>query len=563
MAVVNTGIYDGSSLGGVSDYTNFKYRIDGSLPMLTYDQVESISSQQVSSDVSFTETSPDDDTLLDSKSPPPPFNSYGSVHGLTNSSSLDKFKYRDFKTNTIPTIDNNGNVSMSTIDYNDYEDPTFLGFDLSFLKDGSPLFSNNGNASATLFLQQYGTSNNPSINVRAQILTAFINTFNRIFKFDTDEGRYTNTKIFYIENIGGLDKLNEKIVKYNGEEGDKITITLTEDISMLALYLAELYNNLAYDYRNQRYVIPENCLRFNMKIRISDMRDYKIGVVGINGTQDAAGNDASGSFNSVINKNISSQIYILRDCNFNFFNSQNHGADISIGGFGGGKSDNPASLKFDIIYKSIEREFQPLLQKNGLIINNRYNNVIVPTNTTTHNIQGLDNLKSVILIPLPNGIQNTNAIGNQENPAAQDLINNKNAQRTMAQDNLQSLKNAAGITDLESSIQKIGNKIKSINVTNIAAYATSLGVDILARIKNTLVNLVISEIRQAATIPSTMDPESVYTTNVADTNFTLQTVDQLLNMTIPTSWDSLKADAFKVGLNAATGPDNTTSTGLL
>ncbi len=49
------------------------------------------------------------------------------------------------------------------------------------------------------------------------------------------------------------------MIKYNE---DKITITMNEDVSMIAWYLSELYNNISYSYRNQRFMFPENLLRF-------------------------------------------------------------------------------------------------------------------------------------------------------------------------------------------------------------------------------------------------------------------------------------------------------------
>ena len=282
------------------------------------------------------------------------------------------------KTNYYPLVSNNNENpatiydSMSffnSVDYfrrslnnnensTGFEDPTYLGFQLIFIKSSS-LFSSNQN-SASYFLNSY--SNITNLSQRKAILTRFINTFSTFFRFDTTEGNTTKPKIYYISNLEGLDKLNEKIVDYKGYESEnKLTITMNEDIMMSALYLAELYNNLVYDYKNQRYAIPENCIRFDMKVRITEIRDFRVPT-------------ASGV---TMNQNVSSQYYILRDCNFDFTKAQNHPANLSMGGYGKTLDSNPAEIKFFITYKSIERDFSPLLMnvENGSkkVVNDIYN----------------------------------------------------------------------------------------------------------------------------------------------------------------------------------------------
>jgi hypothetical protein len=271
-----------------------------------------------------------------------------------------------------------------------FEDPTILGFELFFITDNSPLF-NNGSTSINNFLNQYISID--TIKTRQTIYTEFLNIFKSIFAIEDNATK----KQYYIEQIFGLEKLNSKITKY---KEDKITIILTEDVSMLSLYLAELYNNLSYDYLNQRYAIPENCLRFDLIIKISDIRDFKLPVEKNSNSAEQYKSDnkfANGKSNiitagtsgdntdkkqnflksSTLNRNISSNVYILRDCNFDFSNSQNNLGNIEMAGYNTLDIKGISSLKFDIYYKSIERELTPYLIHNGLVLNNKKHDIII------------------------------------------------------------------------------------------------------------------------------------------------------------------------------------------
>jgi hypothetical protein len=243
-----------------------------------------------------------------------------------------------------------------------YEDPFIPSFEI-FIDDDSTFFKgsqfeNDTDASKNsfkYFIQNYSTIDPIDYNMRFNLWVEFKNVLFKIFERDLKQNsnRNEHNKAYYITKLTGLNNLNKKITTY-GE--DKISITLNEDIAMFAWYLSELYNNIVYNYRNQRFAIPENLLRFNMTIQINDIRNFQIPKSG-NISSDRVPVDRNSIENKFVENRISPKskiVYTLHDCNFNFFESRNYGDDIEIGGYGS-PSFSPQSLTFDIYYKSVTR----------------------------------------------------------------------------------------------------------------------------------------------------------------------------------------------------------------
>jgi hypothetical protein len=263
-----------------------------------------------------------------------------------------------------------------------FEDPTFLIFHLKIDEDSSPLFD--GKNSAMSFIDRY--SNISEIENRKPILLTFQRNLKEILE-----------KKYYINSIGGLDKLVNKMAKYGD---DILTITLSEDVALRASLLAELYNNLSYSYKNQRYLIPENCLRFDLMLEITDMRTFNIV------------NKVDGQYVSTTNTNPPRMIYTLHDCNFNFFKSKPFEDNIAIAGFGTALISNASSIKFDIKYKSVEKEFVNTLVNYGMdseirLIRNKQSKIINFKETSATNT--FNNIKSITRI---NQESNQNKIDN-------------------------------------------------------------------------------------------------------------------------------------------------------
>jgi len=230
--------------------------------------------------------------------------------------------------------------------------------------------------SAYSFIRQY--NNIPEIADRELIWYHFLYNIQEIFGRTLDYNKWE--KSYYIESIIGLEKLTSKMIKYGD---DKLTITLTEDVSLRSSYLAELYNNLCYSYKNQRYLLPENTLRFDLMIEISDIRVFKM----LNPKWDGDTN----TIKQWINNDPPRMVYTLHDCNFDFFNSKAFEDAITMGGRDRA-SKNATNLSFDIKYKSVSKEFKSTLIPYSVMLSNKRDQLV--NNNILSQIGHFDYIKS-------------------------------------------------------------------------------------------------------------------------------------------------------------------------
>ena len=277
-------------------------------------------------------------------------------------SIADKMMGYDQDIRTQPLVDydmENFKYSMDKqSDHPDYyyEDPLLVSFDLFFDDQNSPLFNGEVDNFFDVYLNRVGKN---ALDVSRENYNRFKDMFFKIFNKISHQDKKSN-KAWYVNSITGLDKLTAKISKY---EEDKITITMSEDIAMLVNDMIDSYNNFAYNYRDQRYNLPDNLMRFKILIQFTDLRTMRL----LNHFETPQ---------YLYDK--ATQIYTLYDCNFNFFDSKNFTDEVSIGGYGVAANNTPATVKFDIIYKSIQKEFRtPLIkgQRNTIINNKDYWNL--------------------------------------------------------------------------------------------------------------------------------------------------------------------------------------------
>ena len=254
----------------------------------------------------------------------------------------------------------------------DNEDPTILGYDIEIKALDSPLF----NGEIESFINTFGNFNNTEIKSRMETLNLFKQQLLKFIK--TDVTLYNNTtllglspdqfdnkngtKVYYMKNIAGLDKLVEswdselvgvdkQFVSYGK---DFITLGFNEDVSQNLAYLGALYKSLSWSRIRGKQIIPENLLRFDIDITISEIRKYNRLM-------------ASGDNIDVISDLVSKYTYRLYECQF-FFTEMPQGDELDLSA--------PKELdgyKFKFNYKFSTMRFTKFLgpTKGDYVIDNK------------------------------------------------------------------------------------------------------------------------------------------------------------------------------------------------
>lgn len=230
--------------------------------------------------------------------------------------------YTDGKTSNINTKDIYLGSFVKTFD--DNEDPTMLGYDFKIKTLQSPLF----NGSANAFIQQFGQLGNTEIFSREEILPRFQRQFFKFLRTDItntapDFNGGSGVKTYYLRKVAGLNRLNDQsdsneakqFVDYGKEF---ITLTFHEDVTQNIGFLASLYKTLSYSRINGKQLLPENLLRFDVEIEITEIRKYNR----------VFKNVASGNLEFVADK-ISKYVYTLYECQM-FFPNMPHGDTIDM-----------------------------------------------------------------------------------------------------------------------------------------------------------------------------------------------------------------------------------------
>ena len=224
-------------------------------------------------------------------------------------------------------------------------DPVIFGFEIIIDFVNSPLL----NGSVDDFIASFPYVN--EIAARRKVMNDFRQQFVKIFKtkgsfksvidFPTASiktSNYANTDSpsqmyssgkpaymsYYLKKIQGLEKLieanlpdkNKSLVDYRK---DLLKLTFTEDVSLDMGTLAYLYKLLYWSKPNSKNIVPENLLRFNCDIVISEVRHFNRVRKGVtNGDLE------------VVKDNLSRYIYTLNECQF-WFDQPAHDSDVDLG----------------------------------------------------------------------------------------------------------------------------------------------------------------------------------------------------------------------------------------
>ena len=260
------------------------------------------------------------------------------------------------------------------ISSHDNEDPVYFGFEIELNASSSPLL----NGTVEDFMNTPDMENYSEVKEKSDIIIEFKKELRRYFRiagdlpgvdnadsfiFETDTRK---DKKFYINKLTGLHALNDRnnpgthrpFVEYRK---DKIGVTFFEDTSLNLGTLYALYKELYWSRLNGKSLIPENALRFDCKIIVSELRNLAA-------VKKAASGGNGGI--EVLKANISRYVYHLYECQF-FFEKPTHGNEIDMAS--SLSATNTYDIEFDFKYSNmIFERFNPSQDKYAFIANDRY-----------------------------------------------------------------------------------------------------------------------------------------------------------------------------------------------
>lgn len=306
---------------------------------------------------------------------------------IFDDNSTDYFKHGLHVIDRLTPVENpesgSSNLRLSNFTSTPFEnnDPIIYGFEIIIDDVSSPLL----NGSISDFIRNY--SNVSEIASRFHVYEEFKQQFVKFFKTkatvrinDSDiltgeplksitkmrEGAYPESEStkgifqkgklsylnYYLKKVDGLSNLVERntpkekkfLNKYND---DTITLSFSEDVSLSVGTLAHLYKLLYWSKPNGKGIIPENLLRFNCDIIVSEVRNFNRVRKSID----------SGDI-EVVKDNVSRYVYSLKECQF-YFNTMPHENSIDMGGIST-YGEGSYAVQFDYKYATSKLErFMP------------------------------------------------------------------------------------------------------------------------------------------------------------------------------------------------------------
>ena len=314
------------------------------------------------------------------------------------------------------------------------EDPVYFGFEIIIDTLNSPIF----NGEAYDFIKQLGLAGHLEIGGRSSILDSFNFEIQKFFKFNdlVDKGGsltggpYVNRPVpegsdpfvniyksnlkkrHYVRKIENLDKLSEantasaaaSFVKW---KTDLLKLTFYEDVTLSTGTLLNLYKLLYWSRKRGKGLLPENILRFDCEIIVSEIRNIGRVRTSLNQIKDSSTTNQNTL--EVIKENVSRYRYNVYECQFHvpvlahpgaidqstpLVSSDTHTIDISF------KHSDMSFERFD--YSTLLSETgQYITLNNGLLVPDK-----IETTRDTQRIifESGDGTKSSIR-PLPKEVE--------------------------------------------------------------------------------------------------------------------------------------------------------------
>jgi len=221
---------------------------------------------------------------------------------------------------------------QSLVNYHDKEDPVYFGFEIIIDVNNSPLL----NGQVKEFITKF-SNDIPELQGRLEIYEQFKKELRRYFRFNVDINNSVEQQIddpsifiktsddprrYYVRSILGISALVESNTpeatkSFIDYPKTKITLSFLEDTSLNLGTLATLYKSLYWSKLRGKSLIPENLLRFDCQIIVSELRNM---------AQIRKSND----FMEIVKSNLSRYVYSVYECQF-FFDKMTHPDSIDMG----------------------------------------------------------------------------------------------------------------------------------------------------------------------------------------------------------------------------------------
>ena len=337
----------------------------------------------------------------------------------------------------------------------------------------------------------------PDITQETISIKSDINTDGQVSVFQPGKKAYMS---YYLKKIDGLNLLLElnssDKKKYLTEyRKDVIKFTFTEDVSLTMGTLSHLYKLLYWSKPNGKNLVPDNLLRFNCDIIISEVRNLNRVRAGIQ----------KGNL-EVVKDNLSRHIYSLKECQF-WFDQSPHENDIDLSSEPKEFESVSVTMDFKYVTSKFER-WTPDGKGFGKYVG--YNNGAMwkignpgarIIGTQSENSGTIRDISVPKFFTINSNTENQNGV---LNPVIFNHYNNRNAIDT-TDANGSSVATISQIDNLKNNGKSIGRKLAK-NLKN--AVAVELQSQINIRMK--LLNDSLDKIRNAYHLGRMREPTNIY-----------------------------------------------------
>lgn len=420
---------------------------------------------------------------------------------LQSTTGKNDYESFDGSTDSDPETFNRSSVAWSNGTPHENEDPVYFGFEIIIDKLRSPLL----NGELDRFLSEIGGTHNTEIGSRIDISESFKIELSKFFKFNEDPVEVTNmfnTKLkkrHYIKRISGLEKLIEsnesnKSKSFIDYKNDLIKISFYEDTLLSTGTLSSLYKLLYWSRIRGKGIVPENLLRFDCEVIVSEVRN-------IGRVRKAAESNSSQYALEILKENVSRYVYNLYECQFHF-SKMSHPDQVDL------ENISPSqNIDIDVSFKFSDMRFERFkfegdYGKYQSISNKKLNPLqILPedSNSNVENIEG--SLVITKMSEIPTRI--SPIIDILSDPSESDSVGVSNDDQIITQ---------ARSNFKRRSIEKIKNSLSSSSKKLLESVKKAALNETQRQLNNQfrLLNNSIDQVRNAFGIGRMSEPTNVY-----------------------------------------------------